>query len=336
MSAGDLRRAGLEHGSVATNGLEVHFESLGSGPLVVFCHGWPESWYSWRHQLPAVAEAGFRAVALHMRGYGDTGGPTDIDKYMITDLIGDVVGVVRGLGEDTAVVIGHDWGAPVAWYSALTRPDVFRAVGALSVPFLPPTGELPDGVTVNDFMRMMAGDGREFYRLYFQEPGVAEADLERDIQASMLAVLYTLSGDVLVSGDRTEPHDGHFPVGQTWVESLTVPDELPSWLTEADLAFYVEEITRTGFRGGLNWYRNINRLPGCLAPWAGTPITQPAFYLGGSTDLIAGNTPDAIAAMKASVTDLRVCELLEGAGHWLQQERADEVTESLLGFLRGL
>jgi pimeloyl-ACP methyl ester carboxylesterase len=327
---------GLSHGSVAANGIEIHYEEIGEGPLVVFCHGWPESWYSWRHQLPAVADAGFRAVALHMRGYGLTTSPADVDKYTITDIVGDVVAVVDGLRERSAVVVGHDWGAPVAWYSALTRPDLFRAVAALSVPFLPATGELPDGMTVNDVMRTAAGPGRDYYRLFFQEPGVAEADLERDVRTSMLGVLYTLSGDVLANGDRTDPHDGHFPVGTTFVQSLSIPDRLPAWLTEEDLNHYVDEITRSGFRGGLSWYRNINRIPGCLAPWVGATIDQPSFYMAGLTDLIAGNTPDAIATMRGALTDLRHCELVENAGHWIQQERPEEVTSALVGFLRGL
>ncbi|MCB0978641.1 MAG: alpha/beta hydrolase [Acidimicrobiales bacterium] len=333
---GFIRPDGLEHGSLTANGIEIHYESIGAGPLVVFCHGWPESWYSWRHQLSAVADAGFRAVAMHMRGYGDTTSPNDLDAFSISHLIGDVVAVVHGLGEQEAVVVGHDWGAPVAWYATLMRPDIFRAVAALSVPFLPPTGALPDGVTVSDFMRLMAGEGREYYRLFFQEPGVAEADLERDVRRSMLGVLYTISGDSLADGTLTEPHDGHFPDTMTFVESLVVPEELPAWLTEADLKFYVDEITRTGFRGGLNWYRNIDKLPGILAPWFGATIDVPSFYMGGSTDLIAGNTPDAIAAMQASLTDLRRCELLDGAGHWLQQERPAEVTAALVEFLRGL
>jgi len=331
-----VRPTGLTHGSVAANGIEIHYEEIGTGPLVVLCHGWPESWYSWRHQLPAIADAGFRAVALHMRGYGLTSSPIDVDKYMITDIVGDVVGAIHGLGESSAVVVGHDWGAPAAWYSALIRPDVVRAVAALSVPFLPATGELPDGITVNDVMRMTAGPERDYYRLFFQEPGVAEADLERDVRASMLGVLYTLAGDVLTNGDRVEPHDGHFAAGSTFVESLSVPDTLPPWLTEDDLQLYIDEITRTGFRGGLNWYRNINRMPGCLAPWVGATIDQPSLYIGGSTDLIAGNTPEAIATMERALTDLRHCELLDGAGHWIQQERAGEVTDALVTFLRGL
>ena len=140
------------HGSIETNGINIHYVEQGEGPLVVFCHGFPESWYSWRHQMPAVADAGYRAVALSMRGYGKTSAPQAIDSYSIMHLIGDVVGAVReltaGQADQTAVVVGHDWGAPVAWYSALTRPDMFRGVAALSVPFTPAIGGLPDGVTV--------------------------------------------------------------------------------------------------------------------------------------------------------------------------------------------
>lgn len=335
----DTRRSPLDgavHGSIATNGIELHYESIGEGPLVVFCHGWPESWYSWRHQLPAVADAGFQAVALHMRGYGQTTAPAAIESYVITALVGDVIGAIAGLGADRAVVVGHDWGSPVAWYSALLRPDVVRAVACLSVPYMAPTGGLPDGITVNDLMRMGAGEGRDYYRCFFQEPGVAEADLERDVRRSMLGALYTLSGDAVANGALEAPHDGSFPADRSFVDSLVVPDALPGWLSTADLDVYVEEIERSGFRGGLNWYRNIDRIPDALAPWVGATIEQPSMYLGGDLDLIAGNTPDMIDAMNASLPDLRHCELLEGAGHWLQQERPDEVNTALIEFLRSL
>src|SRR4029077_9679931 len=161
----------FEHAQVEANGISIHAVSMGTGPLVVFCHGFPESWYSWRHQLPVVAAAGFRAVALDMRGYGQTSHPADVSAYSMSHLVGDVVGVVAALGERQAVVVGHDWGAPVAWYSALMRPDVFRAVVALSVPYIPPIGGLPEGLTINDLMRAEAA-GRDYYRLFFQEPGV--------------------------------------------------------------------------------------------------------------------------------------------------------------------
>jgi pimeloyl-ACP methyl ester carboxylesterase len=297
------------------------------------CHGFPESWYSWRHQLPALADAGYRAVALSMRGYGNTTAPHEIDRYTIMDIIGDVVGAVTALGEDSAVVVGHDWGAPVAWYAALVRPDLFRAVAALSVPLTPPIGTLPDGMSVSAMMQVVAGD-REYYRLYFGEPGRAEAELEADVDRTVRGILYRLSGDSVADGHP--PFDGHFPMGERFVDQLTLPERLPAWLTEDDVAFYAGEFARTGFRGGLNWYRNLDRIPGCLAPWVGEQIRQPACYIGGSTDLIAGNTPDALAAMRSGLADLRAETIIEGAGHWIQQERPDEVNRLLISFLDGL
>lgn len=326
----------LTHGTVEANGITIHYVEQGEGPLVIFCHGFPESWYSWRHQLPVVADAGFRAVALSMRGYGKTTAPQDVSAYSITHMIGDVVGVVNALGEEQAVVVGHDWGAPVAWYSALMRPDMFRAVAGLSVPFLPPIGALPEGVTVNDMMRMAAGPERDYYRLYFQEPGVAEAALEADLRHSVLGFLYTISGDAVAKGDLPEGWDGHFPMGQSISEQMIVPETLPTWLTEEDVQFYIDELAETGFRGGLNWYRNINALPAALGPWVGTTIRQPSFYMAGSTDLIAGNTADALAGLQASLPDLRHYQVIQGAGHWLQQEHPNEVNEALVGFLAGL
>jgi pimeloyl-ACP methyl ester carboxylesterase len=326
----------LEHHTIQGNGIDIHYVSQGEGPLVVFCHGWPESWYSWRHQLPAVAEAGYRAVAMSMRGYGGTSAPQDIGAYTISHLIGDVVAVVNSTGEDTAVVVGHDWGAPVAWYSALVRPDMFRGVAALSVPWIPPIGALPEGITMNGLMAQAAGENRDYYRLYFQEPGKAEADLEADVERTIRGVLYTISGDAISDGALEQGWDGFFPAGESVTDQLVVPATLPGWLTEEDVAFYVSEISRTGFRGGLNWYRNINALPACLAPWVGSTIRQPSFYMGGSTDLIAGNTPAAIELTRSSLADLRHLEILEGAGHWLQQERPDEVNSALVAFLRNI
>jgi pimeloyl-ACP methyl ester carboxylesterase len=326
---------GFEHGQIEANGISIHTVSAGSGPLVLFCHGFPESWYSWRHQLPAVAAAGFRAVALDMRGYGRTSAPADIGAYTINHLVGDVVGAVASLGETQAVVVGHDWGAPVAWFSALMRPDVFRAVAAMSVPFMGPIPGLPEGLTVNDLMRMNAA-GREYYRLYFQEPGVAEADLEADVHRSVLGFLYAISGDIVADGVHAGGWDGHFPAGETLSQQLVPPVALPAWLTEADVAYYVDELSRTGFRGGLNWYRNIDALPGCTAPFVGRTIEQPALYLGGELDMIAGNTPDALEAMRAQTPGLRKLVMYPGAGHWLQQERPAEVNAELVAFLQGL
>jgi pimeloyl-ACP methyl ester carboxylesterase len=324
------------HRTVDANGISVHLVEQGEGPLVLFCHGFPESWYSWRHQLPAVAAAGYRAVAMDMRGYGGSSKPAAVGAYSLNHLVGDVVGVVHALGEREAVVVGHDWGAPVAWFSALLRPDVFRAVCAMSVPFTGVIPALPDGVTIGDLMRVNAGPERDYYRLFFQEPGVAEADLEADVRRSALGFLYLISGDIVADGVAEACSDGHFPAGQTLSEQFVLPDRLPPWLTEADVAFYTAELTASGFRGGLNWYRNIDALPGILAPFQGRTIMQPSCYVGGTLDLIAGNTPEAIAGMRTALPDLRVCRMIEGAGHWIQQERAPEVTEVLLGFLASL
>ena len=325
----------FEHDQIAVNGIAVHTVSAGEGPLVVFCHGFPESWYSWRHQLPAVAEAGYRAMALDMRGYGETSAPEAVDAYSMSHIVADVVGVVAAAGAEQAVVVGHDWGAMVAWYCALMRPDVFRAVAAISVPYVPPIPALPEGVTMNDVMRQVAGE-REYYRLFFQEPGVAEADLAADVDHSLRSFLYTISGDIVADGVHAVGWDGYFPKGQSFVEILVRPDVLPPWLTDADLAFYVSEFSRTGFRGGLNWYRNIKALPTILGPFVGAAIEQPALYLGGELDVIAGNTPETLADLPAQVPGLRDIKMFPGAGHWLQQERAPEVNEQLVGFLKSL
>lgn len=324
----------FRHDQISANGISIHTVSMGEGPLVVFCHGFPESWYSWRHQLPAVADAGFRAVALDMRGYGKTSAPAAVDAYSLSHLVADVVGVVSALGAEQAVVVGHDWGAPVAWYSALMRPDMFRAVAALSVPYIPPI-TLPEGVTMNALMRANAGD-REYYRLYFQEPGVAEADLEADVDRSVRGLLYSISGDIVTDGVHPTGWDGHLPKGESFADQLVIPKQLPSWLTEDDVAFYVSELSASGFRGGLNWYRNIDAIPTVLSPFAGATITQPALYLAGEHDLIAGNTPEALSALPGTVPGLRDMRVLPGAGHWLQQERPREVNEALAAFLTAL
>jgi pimeloyl-ACP methyl ester carboxylesterase len=325
----------FEHADVATNGISIHTVSVGDGPLVVFCHGFPESWYSWRHQLTAVAAAGFRAVAMDMRGYGQTGAPADVGAYTLSHLVADVVGVVGALGAAQAVVVGHDWGAPVAWYSALMRPDLFRAVAALSVPYTPPIPGLPEGLTMNDLMRANSG-ARDYYRLYFQEPGKAEAEIEADLDRFVRGFFYTISGDIVVDKQRICGWDGYFPAGERFVDQLTVPTALPAWLTESDLQHYVIELSRNGIRGGLNWYRNINALPTVLAPFAGATIRAPALYLAGEHDLIAGNTGEALAGMRAALPNLRGLELLAGAGHWIQQERTDDVNAALVGFLQSL
>jgi pimeloyl-ACP methyl ester carboxylesterase len=177
-----------KHRTVETNGIRMHVAEQGAGPLVILCHGFPESWYSWRHQLAVLAAAGFHAVAPDMRGYGHTDAPAEIEAYTLLHLVGDMVGLVGALGETSAVIAGHDWGAPVAWHAALLRPDLFRAVIGLSVPFRPRGAVRPTAV-------MPHTDEAIFYQLYFQTPGEAEAELGRDVRSTMRRLAYSGSGN---------------------------------------------------------------------------------------------------------------------------------------------
>jgi epoxide hydrolase A/B len=316
----------ITHRTVETNGIRMHVAEAGSGPLVVLCHGFPESWYSWRHQLAALAAAGFHAVAPDMRGYGQTDAPPQIAAYTLLHLVGDIVGLVDALGEKTAVVAGHDWGAPVAWHAALLRPDVFRAVIALSVPFRPRTPVRPSTV-------MPQTDDAIFYQLYFQTPGVAEAELQRDVRSTMRRLAYTGSGDAARAGGGAGI--GMVPRAGGFLDHTVDPEKLPSWLSDADIDFYAGEFSRSGFRGGLNWYRNIDRNWELLAPYAGALVTVPALYVVGDRDLVYTfrGMDQLIPNLKKLVPDLRRTLVLPGCGHWTQQERAADVNAAMLQFL---
>jgi pimeloyl-ACP methyl ester carboxylesterase len=321
--------AEIRHRTVETNGIRMHVAEAGDGPVVLMCHGFPESWYSWRHQLVALAEAGYHAVAPDQRGYGDTDRPEAIDQYTLFHLVGDLVGLLDALGAPTAVVAGHDWGAPVAWHAALLRPDRFRAVIALSVPYRPRGATRPTTV-------MPRTDDRIFYQLYFQEPGVAEAELERDPRETIRRLAYWGSGD-----GQTSAHTpgsgavGMVPRGGGFVTGREAPATLPAWITEADVDFYAAQFARSGFRGGLNWYRNIDRNWELLAPWTGAQVTVPALYVTGDRDLVVAfkGMDQLLPALKRFVPDLRETIMLPGCGHWTQQERAAEVNSAMLRFL---
>jgi pimeloyl-ACP methyl ester carboxylesterase len=323
----------VKHRVVETNGIRMHIAECGAGPLVVLCHGFPESWYSWRHQLHALAEAGFHAVAPDMRGYGGTDRPEEIDQYTLLHLIGDIVGLLDALGAEKAVIAGHDWGAPVAWHSALLRPDRFRGVIGLSVPFIPRRRARPTTT-------MPQSDDALFYQLYFQSPGVADAEFERDVRLSIRSLLYSASGDAPRRESSGTPggHVAMVPRRGGFLALMTNPASLPHWLTEADVDFYVKEFTRTGFRGGLNWYRNIDRNWELLAPFAGAPVTVPALYIAGDRDLVVAfrGMDQIIAHLSKFVPQLRGTLMLPDCGHWTQQERAREVDDAIIDFLRRL
>jgi pimeloyl-ACP methyl ester carboxylesterase len=318
----------VEHRVVETNGIRMYLAEAGAGPAVVLLHGFPESWYSWRHQLNALAEAGFHAIAPDQRGYGQTDRPAPIEAYSILHLVGDVIGLLDALGEERAVIVGHDWGAPVAWHTALFRPDRVSGVVGLSVPFRPhrPGTQPP-------LAALRAALGDRFYQIYFQEPGVAEADLGRDVRATLRMVLYGASGEnPRVPDMLVDPKYG-------FLGRVAPPARLPDWLTEADLDFYAAEFERTGFTGGLNWYRNIDRNWELLAGWVGARISVPALYVVGDRDVVyhfPGGGEQLFTMLERSVPNLRRAVLLEGCGHWTQQERPNEVNRLLLDFLSGL
>jgi pimeloyl-ACP methyl ester carboxylesterase len=311
------------HHFVETNGIRMHYVEAGSGPLVVLCHGFPESWYSWRHQIAALAEAGFRVVVPNQRGYGQTDRPEAVDAYSIFHLAGDIVGLINGLQERSAAIVGHDWGAPVAWYSAQLRPDLFRAVGLLSVPFIARGPMRPSAI-----VKAVFGD-KIFYQEYFQEEGTAERELERDVRASLLATFYSLSGDAAPNERWRYAFEG----GEKFLDSVVVPKQLPAWLSEPDLDFFTGEFKRTGFRGALNWYRNIDRnweLTGFLD---GAKLDQPTLFVAGERDAVIEFYADAYQALEINAPNLVGKVLLAGAGHWIQQERPAEVNRLLVDFL---
>ncbi len=323
----------VKHRFIATNGIRMHIAECGAGPLVVLCHGFPESWYSWRHQLQMFAGAGFHVIAPDMRGYGQTVRPEAIDQYTLLHLVGDMVGLLDAVGAENAVIAGHDWGAPVAWHCALLRPDRFRAVIGLSVPFWSRLPVRPTSV-------MPQTDDAIFYQLYFQTPGVAEAEFERDVRRSIRSLLYSASGDApRRDGAGSAGGDvGMVPRGGGFLDRLVDPDSLPTWLSEVDVNFYVDEFTRTGFRGGLNWYRNIDRSWELLAPFAGSQVSVPGLYIAGDRDLVVRfrGMQQIIASLKHFVPQLRGTLVLPGCGHWTQQERPREVNDAMVEFLQQL
>jgi pimeloyl-ACP methyl ester carboxylesterase len=305
--------------TVRTNGIELHVTEAGTdGPVVVLAHGFPELGYSWRHQLPALAAAGYRVVAPDQRGYGRSARPEPIEAYDIHHLTGDLVGLLDDLGEERAVVVGHDWGSMVASHLALLHPDRVRGLVNMSVPHVPRSEVAP-----TTLFRNLVGDGF-FYMLYFQEPGVADADLGADAGRTMRRMLAGLTG----SGDPTAMFADD---GRGFVDRIPEPDGLPGWLAPAELEHYVDEFTRTGFTGGINWYRNLDRNWATTEALAGAKVECPSLFVGGTGDPVLLLSPPAIA--HAALTDHRGDVLVADAGHWVQQEAPEAVNAALVEFL---
>ncbi len=298
---------------------------LGTAPLAIMVHGFPESWYSWRHQLRPVADAGFTACAIDVRGYGASDKPESIEAYAMERLVGDLVGLRKALSPDRpAILIGHDWGAPIVWNSALTNPDHFSAVAGLSVPFV----GVPQRPFTEVFHEHFISKGKYFYQEYFQSPGVAEAEAEADPRDFVQRMMYSISGDV-PPGDYWDK-----PYGATFLEKLPDPEPV-DWLTDDDLDFYEGEFKRSGFRGPLNRYRNHQNDFEWLRRFDGQRIEQPSLFIGGTRDpatFLFGAVEDPVALCKMFAPRVEG-HILEGCGHWTQQEKPEQVNRILIDWL---
>lgn len=311
---------------VETNGVQLRVIEAGDrgAPVVLLCHGFPELAYSWRHQIPVLAEAGYHVLAPDQRGYGGSTRPTAVEAYDIHQLTGDLVGLLDDVSAEKAAWIGHDWGAMVVWNAPLLHPDRVGAVAALSVP---PVPRPKRPVTVA--LRRTFGENF-FYILYFQEPGVADAELNGD----PARVMRRMMGGLRLAGDQKAALRMVAPGPDGFIDRLPEPDGLPDWINQDEIDYYIAEFTRTGFTGGLNWYRNMDRNWETTPQLDGAKITVPCLFVGGSDDPVLSFTrrDRALEVVSGPYHEL----MIDGAGHWLQQERPEEVNSVLLKFLKGV
>jgi pimeloyl-ACP methyl ester carboxylesterase len=317
---------------VQANGIRLHITEEGTGPLVLLCHGFPETAHVWRHQLSALAAAGFHAVAPDLRGYGRSDAPADVDAFTSLDVLGDLVALVDAEGARDAVIVGGDWGATIAWQAAQLRPDRFRAVAALGVPMMGPAPAAPSQL----FPQTATA---QFYIHYFQQPQVAEQEFERDTAETLRKLYFAASAD---AGPRSDPRTpnpfGMLARGQGLLDALLHPEVLPPWLAAADLEVLVNSFQGSGFRGGLNYYRNLDRNWQLQRAFAGQRIEVPALFLIGEHDpgLAMPGMAHIIQAMPQLVPQLHASRVIPGAGHWLQQEAPEAVNTALLQFLHSM
>ena len=319
--------------SVQANGTTMHIREQGEGPLVLLAHGFPETSYAWRHQLSALADAGYHAVAPDMRGYGQTDAPAEVQRYTALDVVGDLVGLLDALGEQSAVIVGNDWGSTIAWQAALLRADRFRGVAAIGVPMMgsspiPPTEMFPQ--TPEALL----------YTLYFQSPGVAEGEFERDVATTLRKIYFAASRDAgpRRNGDGTPNPFGMVSRSEGLLAPLPEPQIRPDWLNEEDLSAFVRDFERSGFRGGLNYYRNLDANWYLARSMAGRVVDVPALYLVGEQDvgLSIPGMREIIEAMPSLVPKLTNSIIVPDCGHWAPQEKPEEVNRALIEFVRSL
>ena len=321
----------ITHRRVATNGIELHVAEAGprDGRPVVLLHGFPELWYSWRHQLPALADAGYRVICPTLRGYGDSDRPDRVEDYGIRQLTGDVLGLLDEAGHERAVIVGHDWGALITWDMARLHPDRVAAACAMSVPFFNPP------VPPTQMFEAISGGGF-FYILYFQEVGPAEKELEADPRDTMAKILYAASGDGM--GDVPTPPEPRPREGTGFLTGMSgPPSPLPSWLTDEDIDTYAAAYAKSGFFGPVSYYRNLDANWELTHPIPVDTMAMPTGFIAGKKDpVIAITSEAAIGMMQDTLPDFRGATLVDGAGHWNQQEKPAETNAALLDFLGGV
>jgi len=316
--------------TVDAGGANIRVAVEGQGPLVLMVHGFPESWYSWRHQLPAVAGAGFTAAAMDVRGYGGSEKPREVAAYDMENLTADVAGVADALAPgEPAILVGHDWGAPIVWNSAFSRPERFRAVAGLSVPF----SGVPTRPFTEIFNELYTKKNRFFYQAWFQKIGPPEAEAEKDVRDFLRKFYFGIAGE---APDGSWPQK---PADATLLDGMVDPGQFPAWLSAEDLDYYVGEFEQSGFFGPISRYRNHERDFEWLQQFKGRTLDQPSLLIGGDRDPAFngfGRIADPGAMMRQHATDLRGVHVLPGCGHWTQQERPVEVNALLVDWLKGL
>jgi pimeloyl-ACP methyl ester carboxylesterase len=318
----------VRQSTIHVNGVDLVVTEAGdrSAPAVILSHGFPESAHSWRHQIPVLAEAGYHVIAPDQRGYGFSSSPKDVSAYGIRNLTGDLIALLDHFGHDDAVFVGHDWGALVVWDAGRLHPTRCRAIAAVSVPLTPWPGR------PTDLFKAMFGD-RFFYMLYFQEVGPAERELDADIRRSMHTIMWGASGEMY----RGVPSEIPPMVGTGFLDMFSdVPDHLPSWLTQADLDYYVEQYQNSGFFGPVSWYRNLDANYEIMKDIPFDVMTMPTFFIGGSKDGVIAPRLDTIDTVNAISPNYKGSVIIPEAGHWTQQEKPVEFNTALLDFLRTL
>ena len=300
---------------------------IGDGPVILCVHGWPELWYSWRHQMNYFSQRGYRVAAMDVRGYGGSTKPKEIAAYTMLELTSDVAAVAQALSDESVVLFGHDWGAPIVWNTALRHPDTVRAVAGLSVPYMPASGD-----SFLDLARAVYED-RFFYQIYFQEPGVVEAEVETDFRTALRKIYFSLSGDAPVD-DWLK----HKPKDASLLDGLTDPNPFPKWMTPEDLKVFIEAFSQSGFRGPINRYRAQPIDLEESAPIRGKLIEQPACFIAGEQDAVRHFIPgaDMYADPGSACRDFRGATIIPKIGHWVQQEAPQETNAALDQFLQGL